>query len=121
VIVENAARSFNFSGYSALDILYLHVTDYHILIPSSLKKVYITHQLDLANLYVLSMEPEIEIIHEQFYVNNSHSEVTSKINCYSKSRLHRIANLYCLKTFPTNLEGFLCAFRAQSSRPSNTN
>ncbi|KAI0978205.1 hypothetical protein GJ496_001290 [Pomphorhynchus laevis] len=101
VIVENAARSFNFSGYSALDIL--------------------THQLDLANLYVLSMEPEIEIIHEQFYVNNSHSEVTSKINCYSKSRLHRIANLYCLKTFPTNLEGFLCAFRAQSSRPSNTN
>ncbi|KAI0979170.1 hypothetical protein GJ496_011430 [Pomphorhynchus laevis] len=56
---------------------------------------------------------QIEIIHERIFSNNLHSAVTSKVNCHSKSRLHRHVNLHCSKTQLIKLEGKPCASSAQ--------
>ncbi|KAI0986210.1 hypothetical protein GJ496_009217 [Pomphorhynchus laevis] len=112
VIVNDTNKDFNFDGCSSLENLYLHVADSSILIPPSLKKVYITNQHIRANLYVQSIDAEIEII--QFYNNNSNSIVTSTINCYSDSRLRNV-NLYCTRILPTVLRELLKCIRAKSS------
>ncbi|KAI0978176.1 hypothetical protein GJ496_011487 [Pomphorhynchus laevis] len=105
IIFDNENKSFNFSGYSVLKTMYLQVEDSHIIIPPSLKKVYITRQFLPVNLYVSSMEVKIEIENKNHGYDNS--KVISKINCHSKSEHHKNVKLLCLKTLPTNLEGIL--------------
>ncbi|KAI0978342.1 hypothetical protein GJ496_002591 [Pomphorhynchus laevis] len=105
MIGESDYKVFNFSGYSALEILYLHVENSRILISPSLKKVYITGHV---NFYVSSMEAEIEIESTHYDGDDKKYQVISNINCHNKSSIHKNVNLFCFKTLPTNLQELNC-------------
>ncbi|KAI0988218.1 hypothetical protein GJ496_001234 [Pomphorhynchus laevis] len=105
MIVNNEDKRFNFSGYSTLENLYLHIADSSILISTSLKTVYITNEFLIANIYVLSTEAEIELRYEEYkHYYFANFKVASKLNCNPKSSQHLNVKLHCLTTLPTNWE-----------------
>ncbi|KAI0985196.1 hypothetical protein GJ496_008400 [Pomphorhynchus laevis] len=104
MIGMNNDKVLNFSGYSALETLFLHYKDSRILIPQTLKKLYVSRTSLPVNLNVSSMEAEIEIENTRYYGFNRKYKVISKINCRNKSSIHKNVNLSCLSTLPTNLE-----------------
>ncbi|KAI0980345.1 hypothetical protein GJ496_011257 [Pomphorhynchus laevis] len=104
MIGANDDKVLNFSGYSALETLFLHYKDSRILISPTLKNLYVSRTSLPVNLNVSSMEAEIEIENTRYYGYNRKYKVTSKINCHNKSSIHKNVNLSCLSTLPTNLE-----------------